>query len=137
MCRICFLSICLLTTLLSCNKKSDDSNGMQKDLTMASEERKTEIFANFIKIQEGMGPLEVTKLIGKPDEIMPLYAPQLKNAKKIGYTYWYILERSEPIGNTFKKENIVRVGFNNDNKVIEVVNWTKPDGRSVWHIRPR
>jgi hypothetical protein len=54
-----------------------------------------------------------------PDEIHPLYEPEIFNPKRIGKTYWYVLEgRRRPTD-----ESLVRISFDLTGKVIYLDHW--------------
>ena len=90
----------------------------------ATVERRTSINKGFLKIKQGLTVREVVSILGEPDEIHELYEPKIKNGKKIGFTYWYLIQRIQPNGSHIEKnEKLVRVSFNLNGKVTEVVRW--------------
>ena len=91
---------------------------------VASPERKSVIENGYLKIENGMTPIQVEMILGKPDEVKPLYEPKVKKAKKIGVTYWYLIERKRDTGSVIDRaEKLVRVSFNLKNLVTNVDHW--------------
>ena len=91
---------------------------------VASAERAASIRNSYKKIVLGMSPAEVASILGEPDEIHTLFEPQIKNAKAIGYTQWYVIRRLVRHGSTEQKqESLVRVSFGSDSRVSKVDAW--------------
>ena len=91
---------------------------------IASPERQEFITENYKKIKIGTTANEVKQILGSPDQILPLYEPKIKNASKIGHTFWYILQRLKESGSQKRREEkLVRVSFNLENKVIAIDHW--------------
>ena len=89
----------------------------------ASKERQERINKGYLLVQEGMGVEDVEYLIGAPDEINDVFDKNNWD-KKIGFSYVYLLERIVPHGSVNeKKEKLVRVMFDVENKVIRVDKW--------------
>lgn len=124
----------LLALLSLCLSSCDDRSGGSKDGENASSAdnaalqypyeaepaRRSLILGNCSKIKEGMTSAELRALMGSPDEIQPLYEPVMKNPRRIGTTYFYVVSRPEPnapLGAC--KEVLVRM--NMDELVTEVV----------------
>ena len=90
----------------------------------ASPERKLSILEGYKKIKIGMESNEVKAVLGEPDEIRDLYEPKIKTGKKIGFTYWYLIQRVKSTGSQNEKnENLVRISFGLNGKAIRVDRW--------------
>ena len=92
----------------------------------ASPERKQAILGSYQKIQVGMDVNDVKKILGEPDEILPLYDPRdIKVGRKIGTTYWYLIQRVKGSGSSVidRDEKLVRVSFDLNEKVTHVDRW--------------
>lgn len=91
---------------------------------LASEERTAVIRSGYKRIVTDMSPTDVKAILGEPDEVRPMYEPVIKNGKLIGYTYWYVIRRLVRDGSVNeKKESLVRVSFNLDDRVSRVDGW--------------
>jgi hypothetical protein len=91
---------------------------------VATPRRAATIREGFPRVRTGMSPAEVMALLGEPDEIRPLYAPQMKNGKVIGYTHWYVIRRLTKHGSVDEKgEALVRVSFGLDDRVSGIDDW--------------
>ena len=91
---------------------------------VASQERKEQIVSNWQKIKTGMTSNQVKQVLGKPDEITPIYRYiWAKNQKSVGNNYWYILERRDFQGSGWNKESLVRIGFDNTDKATGIDRW--------------
>jgi outer membrane protein assembly factor BamE (lipoprotein component of BamABCDE complex) len=67
---------------------------------------------------------QVVTILGEPEEIRPLYEPKIWNAKRIGTTYWFIIERRKPSGSVNERaEKLVRVAFDLNQLVTRVDHW--------------
>ena len=88
---------------------------------VAPPERKKVITENYMKVSAGMTSEEVMNILGKPDEIIKLYEPQIIDPKQIGYTYWYYIERKSPTHRV--QEKLVRVSFDMKYRVMKVAKW--------------
>lgn len=64
----------------------------------ASESRRKEIIEGYGKIVMGMTPSQVESILGKPDDITPLYEPNIMKKKQIGTTYWYLIQQLKEHG---------------------------------------
>ncbi|MCL2523807.1 MAG: hypothetical protein FWF20_00620 [Betaproteobacteria bacterium] len=72
----------------------------------------------------GMHPAEVVAIMGEPDEIRPLYEPNITREKVIGYTHWYVLRRLVKSGSYNKRnESVVRISYDLNNQVMAVDQW--------------
>ncbi len=90
----------------------------------ATPERAKAINSGYHKIKIGLTVNEVVNIIGKPDEIHDLREPIKINGKKIGFTYWYLLQRIQENGSqNDKNERLVRVSFDLNGKVFRVDKW--------------
>ena len=90
----------------------------------ATPERASIIERGFFKIKPGITVNEVINVMGKPNEIRDLYESISKNSKKIGFTYWYLIQRIQDSGSqNDKNEKLVRVSFNLKGEVIGVDKW--------------
>ena len=104
-------------------------NAFSQDTSMsypyiASEERQEFIKENYKKIQINQTEQEVKQILGTPDEILLLYEPKIKKPEKIGFTFWYILQRLKENGSQNEKaEKLVRISFNIDGKVTAIDQW--------------
>ncbi len=71
-----------------------------------------------------MAPQEIESLLGEPDETHPLYEAKISNAKQIGYTQWFLIQRRTDKGSVKDKdEKLVRVSYDLDWKVTVVEHW--------------
>lgn len=126
------LTISFVFTSISCYgndyelvKEADVDNKVQniRYPYYASKERQERINNGYLLVREGMGVKDVEYLIGTPDEINDVFDKNNWD-KKIGFSYVYLLERIVPQGSVNeKKEKLVRVMFDVDNKVIRVDKW--------------
>ena len=90
----------------------------------ATPERASVINNGYTNIKPGLTVNEVVTIMGKPDEIRDLYEPIIKNGKKIGFTYWYLIQRIQASGSqNDKKEKLVRVSFDLNRNVSGVDRW--------------
>jgi len=129
----------LLIVLSSCNndsrapavnKSSLYNEGNIEYPYVAKQERWNQIETQFLKVGLGASLEEVIALLGKPDEILPLYEPRYKRPKQLGYQYYYILRR----GNRGRKDidqAHVRVGFDTSHHVIFIDKYVTPS----WYYR--
>ena len=91
---------------------------------VAPPERAAAIRSNHTKVTVGMTPGEVAAVLGEPDEIRPLYEPIIKNPTLIGYTQSYVIRRLVENGSVNERqESIVRVSFDNNDRVTRVSSW--------------
>ncbi len=87
----------------------------------ATPERERAILEGYGNIKSGMNVNEVKKILGEPDEVRDLYEPNIKTGNKIGFTYWYLIQRIKGSGSQAEKnERLVRVSFGLDGKVNKV-----------------
>ena len=115
----------------SCGKKPCDkvgkvvlyNNGTATLPYDASPERIKRICNSYETIKPGFSVEQVILILGKPDEINPLYDPQRgyskSTAKRIGTTFFYNL-RQDADG---RREITVRVSFDNQEKVTHIDTW--------------
>ena len=90
---------------------------------IASSEKKMRIEKGRKEVLVGMTIEQVKKKIGDPDEIHNLYDKK-KSKKRVGYTYWFILQRKVESGSVNEKqEKLVRISFNLDGIVTKVDSW--------------
>lgn len=91
---------------------------------IASKERAEHIQRNWKNVKTKMSASEVKYFLGEPDDEQPLYGPRTKNAKIIGKTYWYLIQRLQENGTVNeKKEKLIRVSFDLEDKVTRVESW--------------
>ncbi len=101
---------------------------------IAGPERAYQIKTQFIKIQNGMTPSEVKGIMGNPDEIRDRLEPKMKKAKKIGYAYWYLIQRTVEYGSVLEKdEKLVRVAFDLKDRVIKIDHWGFSVEPTIFH----
>lgn len=68
-----------------------------------------------------MNERDVKRILGDPDEIRPLYEPIIKNPRRIGTTFWYIIQRKTDSGSWAERdEKSVRITFNLNKTVTSV-----------------
>ena len=90
---------------------------------VANAERLGQIEEGYKYVKRGMDVDEVLGVMGKPDEIRPLYEPVMKNGRQIGVTYWHIVRRLERRGSTYEDESLVRICFSNKGEVLSIDRW--------------
>ena len=91
---------------------------------LASARRAVTIKSQYIKVQEGDTENTVINILPDPDEALDLYESKIYNPKIIGKTFWYIIQRKVKSGSAKERdEKLVRISFNLQGKVIEVVHW--------------
>lgn len=94
----------------------------------ASAERAALIRARHKDLRPGMALAEVRAVLGEPDEVRPAYDPNVRRARLIGHTYWYVVRRLVEHGSEAEmREALVRVRFNLEGKVESVVAWGLDD----------
>jgi len=99
---------------------------------VAPPERQAEIRNGMAKLTIGMTPADVEALMGKPDEVHELY-DRIKNAKPVGYTWWFIIQRKADSGSVAEKaEKLVRVSFNLKDTVTRVDWWGMEDASHTY-----
>lgn len=90
----------------------------------ASAQREALIRARYKELRPGMALAEVKAILGEPDEVRPAYDPNLRRARLIGHTWWYVIRRLVEHGSEAEmREALVRVRFNLEGKVESVVQW--------------
>jgi hypothetical protein len=90
----------------------------------ASQQRAATIRNGYRRITTGMSARDVKAILGDPDEVRALYEPVIRDGKLIGYTYWYVIRRLVRDGSVNeKKESLVRVSFELDDRVSRVDEW--------------
>lgn len=103
----------------------------------ASAERAAQTRTRHKELSPGMGLAEVKARLGEPDEVRPAYDPNLRRARLIGHTYWYVVRRLVEHGSEAEmREALVRVRFNLDAKVESVVQWGLDDLATGGSVRP-
>jgi hypothetical protein len=117
-----------LSALPSCSQDAPLANKAVKEISSypfhATPEREARIRGKYRRVANGMSPVEVTAILGEPDEIRPLYSPRIKNGKVIGTTYWFVIRRLVRNGSADEKqESLVRVSFGLDDKVQGIDAW--------------
>lgn len=91
---------------------------------IANSEQTAKIKNGYRQVANGMLLSEVVAILGEPDEIRPLYEPNIKSGKLIGYTHWYVIRRLEKSGSFDKKgESVVRVSYDLVNRVTTIDHW--------------
>ena len=92
----------------------------------ASVERRTSILDGAKRIRVGMAATDVQRIMGHPDEINDTYEPRIKAARKIGYSYVYLLQRLRETGSANDKdEKLIRLHFKFDDRLNCIDNETK------------
>ena len=87
----------------------------------ASAERRTSILNGATRIRIGMAAAAVQRIMGHPDEINGTYEPKIKAARKIGYSYVYLLQRLRGTGSANEKdEKLIRLHFRFDNRLSRI-----------------
>jgi len=103
------------------------SLGVRADMIypyFASNERSELIINGYTKVLIGDSEEVALKKLANPDEIRELYEAKIYKPKVIGKTYWYILQRISSSGSVNeKKEKLVRITFDLQNKVTHVDHW--------------
>jgi hypothetical protein len=87
---------------------------------VATAERERQIVTEFEKIELKATVAQVTEKLGQPDIILPLYQPPVYRPKRIGFTYWYYVEKSSEQSIDGKG---VRIAFDLDERVIGIDHW--------------
>lgn len=91
---------------------------------IATETRIKRIKSEYLKIKKGMSAQKVIEIMGKPDETQPLFTPQKKRGKQIGFTCWYLIQRLKKNGSANERaEILVRVSYNKTWIVTAVDHW--------------
>jgi hypothetical protein len=88
---------------------------------VAGLERARQIRAGSPRIAIGASIAQVTEILGRPDEVHPLFEPKILRPRRIGTTYWYFLAKPVADGNTDVR--VVRVAFDLDDRVTAVAHW--------------
>src|SRR5262245_11392944 len=96
---------------------------------VASPERQNQIRHGFPNLQPGATSAQVRDSLGVPDEVRPLYEPQIKNPRRTGTTYWYFLAKAS-VDRTIESPT-VRVSFDLENRLTGVDHWAIEDGPRV------
>lgn len=118
------ISIWAFTSYATESKMSFDTKEIKTYPYVASVERADTIRGGYKKVVTNMSRADVKAILGEPDEILPLYEPIIINGTIIGYTYWYVIRRLSRTGSVNdKKESIVRINFNLDDRVSRVDSW--------------
>jgi hypothetical protein len=68
----------------------------------ASESRQKEIIEGYGEIVIGMTSSQVESVLGKPDDITPLYEPNIMKKIQIGTTYWYLIQQLKEYGSVIE-----------------------------------
>src|SRR5262245_60166641 len=107
-----FAFLCCALAALGCRRPvQSDSFTARKEIKgsfAAVPERQRQLKEGYERITAGMSTADATKVLGEPDEILPLYEPQILNPKRIGMTYWYYFEK---YGDDRGSSRLVRVSF--------------------------
>lgn len=105
-------------------KMSFDTKEIKTYPYVATEVRANTIRNGYKRVVISMSREEVKAILGEPDEIFPLHEPVIKSGVIIGYSYWYVIRRLIQTGSVNdKKESIVRINFNLDDRVSRVDSW--------------
>ena len=91
----------------------------------ASAQRESQILSGASRVTPGMNRKQVKAILDEPDEITDLFRRSDIEAKPIGSSHWYIIQRkaspqSEPVDTNQK---LIRVCFDLDGKVTSVDYW--------------
>jgi tRNA(Arg) A34 adenosine deaminase TadA/outer membrane protein assembly factor BamE (lipoprotein component of BamABCDE complex) len=90
----------------------------------ASAQREALIRSRYKELRPGMALAEVRTILGEPDEVRPAYDPNVRRARLIGHTWWYVVRRLVEHGSEAEmREALVRVRFNLEGKIESVVQW--------------
>ena len=74
-------------------------------------------------VSVGDSRLDVEKMIGAPDELKHLYAPN-SPATQIGYTCWYVIKRDMKSGSVNQKnEDVIRLTYDFSNNLTSIDFW--------------
>jgi hypothetical protein len=74
-----------------------------------------------------MAVAEVKAILGNPDLTRPLYEPKIKKPRRIGTTYWYLIEKNGP--DSEAGDRLVRVSLDLHQRVMKVDHWGFADER--------
>jgi outer membrane protein assembly factor BamE (lipoprotein component of BamABCDE complex) len=126
--KIRAISTLLMFALAALSAIAAESSFSPKEITAypfaASPERAAAIQEKYNRVRVSMFPADVKAILGEPDEVRPLYETTTRNAKQIGYTYWYIVRRVTPSGSVNEKQEIlVRISFDLNGRVTHVDHW--------------
>ncbi len=99
-----------------CSCTSQPAAPVTKPLN-ANAQREAQILGGSAEVKPGMTTADVERLMGKSDDVKPLYEPVIINPKRKGTTHWYVIE-----GNLQKIESFkgVRVSFDLEGRVTAV-----------------
>lgn len=87
----------------------------------ASAERRILILNGAKLIHVGMPAIDVQRIMRRPDEINDTYEPKIKAARKIGYSYVYLLQRLRETGSANDKEEwLIRLHFGFDDRLNRI-----------------
>jgi hypothetical protein len=112
-----------LWVILGCSYGTQNTTKLKYPY-IAPLEKANYIKENYKKISIGQSISKVETILGKPDEISPLYEPIIKNGKIIGKSYWYFIQKLKENGSVNERqEKLVRITFNLNGKVISVDAW--------------
>jgi outer membrane protein assembly factor BamE (lipoprotein component of BamABCDE complex) len=77
------------------------------------------VVANNKKIDIGMSKDKVYRILGKPDLINPLFEPQKKGPRQIGFSWFYMKEPKT----SELDESVIVIRFNNRETVMGIDSW--------------
>lgn len=122
----------VLTLFLAAPVPAQDDAFTPRQITTypfhASPERAALIRERWRQLRPGMELAQVKAALGEPDEVRPAYDPNLRRARLIGHTWWYVLRRLVEHGSEAEMcEALVRVRFSLDARVESVVAWGMDD----------
>lgn len=124
--KILVQNILILAAVAMVNTSCADSNSNHSERSYpyrAGAERQSLLLSNWPKVDVDMTASEVRALLGEPDEVNPTYnSIHAKSAKKIGYSFVYLLQRLQKNGSVLEKnEKLIRVHFGLNDKVTRVI----------------
>lgn len=126
--RMGFHQFVLIAILFSASCQSATNAIMVKEIEVypyiANAKQVAKVKDGYRQVTIGMHPAEVVAIMGEPDEIRPLYEPNITREKVIGYTHWYVLRRLVKSGSYNKRnESVVRISYDLNNQVMAVDQW--------------
>jgi hypothetical protein len=118
----------LFAALCTCTAYAQGDAFVPKEISAypfkANGERESLIRSRYKELRAGMKLADVHAILGNPDEVRPAYDPNLRRARIVGHTYWYVIRRLVQHGSeTEMRESLVRVRFSLDGTVESVVQW--------------
>lgn len=121
-------SAVLFSLILSAACRADSSSMIVKEIQsyphIANAERLAKIKAGYAQIAVDMRLAYAVAILGGPDEVLPLYKPNISSKECIGYTHWYVARRRVKNGSQDEKgEAVLRISYDMQGRVIAVDRW--------------